>query len=54
MAFSLWFFNVLTMLQIGTFNRFGYSPGLDIYTLGGHPAIGWQLGAMIVLVANMI
>lgn len=55
-AFSLWFFNVLTMLQIGTFNRFGYSlPGLDIYTLGGHPAIGWQsFGAMIVLVANMI
>ena len=54
-AFSLWFFNVLTMLQIGTFNRFGYSlPGLDIYTLGGHPAIGWQsFGAMIVLVANM-
>jgi hypothetical protein len=55
-SFSLWFFNVLTMLQIGTFNRFGYSlPGLDIYTLGGHPAIGWQsFGAMIVLVANMI
>ena len=32
------------MLQIGTFNRFGYSlPGLDIYTLGGHPAIATTL-----------
>ena len=36
------------MLQMGTFNQFGYSlPGIDVYTLGGHPAIGWQsFGAM--------
>ena len=55
-SFSLWFFNILTMLQMGTFNQFGYSlPGMDVYTLGGHPAIGWQsFGAMIILVINLI
>jgi len=55
-SFSLWFFNILTMLQMGTFNQFGYSlPGIDVYTLGGHPAIGWQsFGAMIILVINLI
>ena len=44
------------MLQMGTFNQFGYSlPGMDVYTLGGHPAIGWQsFGAMIILVINLI
>jgi len=54
-SFSLWFFNILTMTQIGTFNHFGYSiPNLDIYSLG-HPAVAWQsFGAMIVLVANLV
>jgi hypothetical protein len=54
-SFSLWFFNILTMTQIGTFNHFGYSiPNLDIYSLG-HPAIAWQsFGAMFVLVANLV
>ena len=54
-SFSMWFFTVLTMLQEGTFNRFGYTiADRDVYTLG-HPAIGWQsFGAMIVLVASML
>ena len=54
-SFSMWFFTVLTMLQEGLFNRFGYTiPHRDVYTLG-HPGIGWQsFGAMIVLVGSML
>ena len=54
-SFSLWFFTLLTMLQQGIFNRFGYTiANLDVYTLGGHPAIGWQsFGAMTVMVINL-
>lgn len=54
-SFSLWFFTLLTMLQQGLFNRFGYTiANLDVYTLGGHPAIGWQsFGAMTVMVINL-
>ena len=54
-SFSLWFFTLLTMVQEGLFNRFGYTiANRDVYTLG-HPAIGWQsFGAMIVLVGSML
>ena len=54
-SFSLWFFTLLTMIQQGLFNRFGYTiANLDVYTLGGHPAIGWQsFGAMTVMVINL-
>ena len=54
-SFSLWFFTVLTMLQQGLFNRFGYTiAGRDVYTLG-HPGIGWQsFGALIALVGGML
>jgi hypothetical protein len=54
-SFSLWFFTLLTMVQEGLFNRFGYTiANRDVYTLG-HPAIGWQsFGAMIVLVSSML
>ena len=54
-SFSLWFFTLLTMFQQGIFNRFGYTiANLDVYTLGGHPAIGWQsFGAMTVMVVNL-
>ena len=42
MSFSIWFFTLLTMIQEGLFNRFGYAiAGRDIYTFG-HPGIGWQ------------
>ena len=51
----MWFFTVLTMLQEGLFNRFGYTiAGRDVYTLG-HPGIGWQsFGALIALVVGML
>ncbi len=54
-SFSLWFFTLLTMVQEGLFNRFGYTiANRDVYTLG-HPAIGWQsFGAMVVLVGSML
>ena len=54
-SFSLWFFTLLTMIQQGLFNHFGYTiANLDVYTLGGHPAIGWQsFGAMTVMVINL-
>ena len=54
-SFSMWFFTVLTMLQQGLFNRFGYTiAGRDVYTLG-HPGIGWQsFGALIALVGGML
>jgi len=54
-SFSLWFFTLLTMFQQGIFNHFGYTiANLDVYTLGGHPAIGWQgFGAMTVMVINL-
>jgi hypothetical protein len=53
-SFSFWFFTMLTMVQEGLFNRFGYAiAGRDVYTFG-HPAIGWQsFGAMVVMVANL-
>ena len=53
-AFSIWFFVLVSMVEAGVFNRIGYHiPGRDVYTLG-HPAIGWQsFGAMLVMVVNL-
>jgi len=53
-SFSIWFFVLVTMVEEGFFNRFGYTiPGRHVYTLG-HPAIGWQsFGAMAFLVFNL-
>ncbi len=53
-AFSIWFFVLLSMLEEGAFNRFGYIiSGRDVYTLG-HPAIGWQsFGAMTAMVIGL-
>jgi hypothetical protein len=50
--FSLWFFNILTIFQIGFFARLGYSiGGADPWT-SSDPAVGWQnFGGMIVFVA---
>lgn len=53
-SFSIWFFTLLTMVQEGLFNRFGYAiAGKDIYTFG-HPGIGWQgFGALTAMVLSM-
>jgi len=53
-SFSIWFFTLLTMVQEGLFNQFGYTiAGRDIYTFG-HPGIGWQgFGALTVMVISM-
>jgi len=53
-AFSIWFFVVLSMIEEGILNNLGYTiAGREVYTLG-MPAIGWQsFGAMVVLVASM-
>lgn len=53
-AFSIWFFVLVSMVEEGLFNRFGYIiAGRDVYTLG-HPAIGWQsFGAMTVMVISI-
>lgn len=50
--FSLWFFNLLTLLQVGFFARLGFSiGGADPWT-SSDPAVGWQnFGGMIVFVA---
>ena len=53
-AFSIWFFVFLSMIEEGVLNNLGYTiGGREVYTLG-MPAIGWQsFGAMVVLVASM-
>ncbi|MBM4033714.1 MAG: hypothetical protein FJ291_18305 [Planctomycetes bacterium] len=53
-AFSIWFFVVLSMVEEGILNRLGYTiPDRECYTLG-MPAIGWQsFGAMCVLVGTI-
>ena len=50
-AFSIWFFYLLSVLQIGLFNRFGLSMGAPDPYSTDHPALSWQgFGAMTVLV----
>ncbi|NQT51734.1 hypothetical protein HQ576_06780, partial [bacterium] len=53
-AFSIWFFVFLSMLEEGVLNTLGYTiAGREVYTLG-MPAIGWQsFGALCVMVASM-
>jgi len=53
-AFSIWFFVVLSMIEEGVLNRMGFTiAGREVYTLG-MPAIGWQsFGALCVMVGSM-
>ena len=53
-AFSIWFFVMLSMIEEGLLNNAGFTiAGREVYTLG-MPAIGWQsFGAMVVMVASM-
>lgn len=49
--FSLWFFNLLTVLQIGTFARLGFNMGSADPWTSSDPAVGWQnFGGMVVFV----
>lgn len=49
--FSLWFFNLLTILQVGIFARLGFSLGGPDPWTSSDPAVGWQnFGGMIVFV----
>ncbi len=49
--FSLWFFNLLTILQIGVFARLGFSIGSPDPWTSSDPAVGWQnFGGMVVFV----
>ncbi|MBM4042777.1 MAG: hypothetical protein FJ290_30175, partial [Planctomycetes bacterium] len=54
-AFSIWFFVMLSMIEEGILNNLGYTiPNRECYTLG-MPAIGWQsFGAMCVMVATIV
>ncbi len=54
-AFSLWFFSVLSSLQIGAFNVLGFSIGpREIYCSGAPSVSNQAMGAMIVLVASCL
>jgi hypothetical protein len=49
--FSLWFFNLLTILQVGLFNRLGFDIGSPDPWTSSHAAVGWQnFGGMVVFV----
>ncbi len=51
-AFSLWFFSVLSSVQIGLFNIFGFSIGpREIYCSGAPSVSNQAMGGMIALVA---
>jgi len=54
-AFSIWFFVALSMVEEGLLNRAGFTlAGREVYTLG-MPAIGWQsFGALCVMVGTMV
>ncbi|HUT33002.1 MAG TPA: DUF6785 family protein [Planctomycetota bacterium] len=54
-AFSIWFFVMLSMIEEGVLNRLGYTiADRECYTLG-MPALGWQsFGAMCVMVATIV
>ena len=50
--FSLWFFHLLSILQVGLFSRFGFSIGAADAFCSYYPEIGWQnFGAFMVFVA---
>jgi hypothetical protein len=49
--FSLWFFNLVTILQVGLFNRMGFDIGSPDPWTSSHAAVGWQnFGGMVVFV----
>ena len=49
---SIWFFYLLSVLQIGISNKLGFSIGSSEVFCSENPSIGWQgFGAMIVIVA---
>ncbi|MDA0711872.1 MAG: hypothetical protein O3B73_16865, partial [bacterium] len=49
--FSIWFFHLLAILQMGLFNRFGISKGGSDPWGSFDPTVGWQsLGGMLVFV----
>ena len=49
--FSLWFFHILQIVQVGLFNRFGLDLGANDPYSSSHPAIGWEtFGGMVVFV----
>ena len=48
---SIWFFHLLTVLQVGLLNRFGLEMGSPDPWTSFHPAVGWQsFGGLIVFV----
>lgn len=50
--FSIWFFHLLAIVQVGIFNRLGVSVGGSDLWCSMDPTIGWQsFGSMIVFVA---
>ena len=50
-AFSIWFFHLLGALQVGLYNRFGYTIGGSETYCSASPPMGWQgFGGFIVLV----
>ena len=53
-AFSIWFFVFLSMIEEGVLNNLGFTiSGREVYTLG-MPAIGWQsFGALCVMVGSI-
>jgi len=50
-SFSVWFFYLLGIIQVGIFNKFGFTIGrADVYC-SHPPAMGWQgFGAFVVMV----
>lgn len=49
--FSIWFFHLLTVLQVGLMNRFGIEMGSPDPWTSFHPAVGWQsFGGLITFV----
>ena len=49
--FSIWFFHLLTVLQVGLMNRLGFEMGSSDPWCSYHPAVGWQsFGGLLVFV----
>jgi hypothetical protein len=50
-SFSVWFFYLLGVLQVGIYNRFGFSIGKPDVYCSLAPSMGWQgFGALILMV----
>ena len=51
-AFSIWFFYLLGVLQVALYNRLGLQMGTAAVYATNHPAMGWQgFGALVVMVS---